>query len=87
MLFRNNLTGWEGCRTGQWKELSKDVVSAGDLLEPDPMGSSGYEPYHRVKSQHEARGRTSVAQVSQPLGDRGRHNLSMVAPFDQGQCS
>lgn len=87
MLFRNNLTGWEGRRTGQWKELSKDVVSAGDLLEPDPTGSSAYELYHRVKSQHEARGGTSVAQVSQPLGGRGRPMLSRVAPFDQGQCS
>lgn len=46
MLFRNNLTGREGRRTGQWKELSKDVVLAGDLLEPDPTGSSAYELYH-----------------------------------------
>lgn len=30
-----------------------------------------------------ARGGTSVAQVSQPLGGRGRPMLSRVAPFDK----
>ena len=68
MLLRNNLAGREGHGAGRWQEPSRDAVSAGDVSQPDPMGSSGRELHHR-ESPRAKQGR--LLGCGLPLGDGG----------------
>ena len=56
--------GREGSRTGQGKELSEGVASAGDSVSPIQLGALGRHPPETPSHQEP---RASVPCVSQPL--------------------
>lgn len=68
--------GHEENRKQQGKVLSKDVASAGDLVQPDPTGSSGVQIAPQSQSHLEARWLLGLAFGRQQLSGEGAANTS-----------